>query len=188
MAKLLFALVVAAMLAAPAHARSGAPATAASSTAADPAVSAAVRKMLIAMDYPRILKASMSNFSESMRPVMEAGARHAIDNEPNLDDAQREQAIKDMEAALPQGVARLEAIFDDPVVINEMIEAMVPLYARTFTLHEIEQMAAYHASPVGKKAMTALPRLMDEAMEVVQRVLMPRVDAAAKSILKPVKK
>ena len=189
MTKLFFALLVAAMLSAPAHARSGAPAaSAAPSTAADSAVSAAVRKMLIAMDYQRILKASMGNFSESMRPIMEAGARHSIDNDPNLNEAQREQAIKDLDAALPQGVAKLEAILDDPVVINEMIEAMVPLYARTFTLQEIEQMTAYHSSPVGKKAMTALPRLMDEAMEVVQRVLMPRIDAATNSILKPVKR
>lgn len=152
------------------------------------AASAAVRKMLIAMDYHRVMKASMTQMSQSMPGIMASGAKAAVANDTRLTDAQRKQALKEIDVALPAAFAKLDAIFADPAIIDEMMEAMVPLYAGTFTVQEIEQLAAFHASPVGKKSLAAMPRLMAEGMKIGESVMLPRITAAMSEMNKSVKK
>ena len=175
-------MAVIALLASPVYAQT------ASAARVDPAASAAVRKMLTAMDYHRLMQTSMAQMAKSMPAMMASGAKAAIANDARLNDAQRAKAIKDMEKALPEAFAKLDAVFADPTLIDDMIDAMVPLYARTFTVSEIEQMAAYHASPVGRKALAAMPQLMAEGMKIGEQVMLPRLNAIMSGVVKPVTK
>ena len=181
MKKLFTVLIVAmSMLVLPAHAQTAAP--------VDPAASAAVRKMLTAMDYQRVMRESMKQMIKTMPSIMESGAKAAIANDARLNDAQRKQALTELETTLPAAFAKLDTMFADPTLVDEMIDAMVPLYARIFTVKEIEQMADFHSSPVGKKALAAMPQLMAEGMKIGERVMIPRINAVMSEVVKPVKK
>jgi hypothetical protein len=51
-------------------------------------------------------------------------------------------------------------------VFKEMI---IPLYDKYFTLDDLRGLSAFYASPLGKKAITVMPALMQEGMQVGMR-------------------
>lgn len=157
-------------------------------TPVDPATSAAVRKMLIVMDYRNVTKASIEQLAKSMPDMLASGAKAAIENDKRLNDVQRKEAIREAEKVLPLAFAKVNAIISDPAVIDEMIEAMIPVWARTFTVSEIEQLSALYGSPLGKKMLSSMPQMMSESMQASQRVLAPRINAVMSDVVKPSKK
>lgn len=60
-------------------------------------------------------------------------------------------------------------------MIPQMVEAMVPIYARTFTEAELEAMIAFYGSETGRgiieKTMTVMPEAMEAAMTVLPQLL-----------------
>lgn len=49
--------------------------------------------------------------------------------------------------------------------LDGLVEALVPVYDRHFSLEEIEGMIAFMETPVGKKMVAETPQLMVESME-----------------------
>jgi hypothetical protein len=47
---------------------------------------------------------------------------------------------------------------------EEFIELCVPIYAKYFTLEDIEQLLAFYKTPVGEKIISCLPQIMQESM------------------------
>ena len=60
-------------------------------------------------------------------------------------------------------------------MIPQMLEAMVPIYARTFTEEELEAMIAFYDSEMGRsilrKTMTSLPEANQAAMSVMPQLM-----------------
>ncbi|HEX8605922.1 MAG TPA: DUF2059 domain-containing protein, partial [Pseudoduganella sp.] len=70
----------------------------------------------------------------------------------------------------------INRMYADPALVDEMLEAMVPIYARHYTVDEMRQMAAFYKTPVGQKSLRLMPQLMSEGMQVGQRIMMPRMN------------
>ena len=51
---------------------------------------------------------------------------------------------------------------------NELVDRMVPVYSKHFTLEELEQLAAFYRSPLGKKLTSETPVLLKESMAIGQ--------------------
>jgi hypothetical protein len=49
---------------------------------------------------------------------------------------------------------------------DEMIEKMVPLYAKHFTEDELDELLAFYRSPIGRKTTETMPKVMQESMEL----------------------
>jgi hypothetical protein len=66
-------------------------------------------------------------------------------------------------------------MISDPALLDEIIAEMVPLYANTYSVAEIRQLAAFYQSPVGQKMLASMPKLMSEGLVISNRIIGPRV-------------
>lgn len=70
-----------------------------------------------------------------------------------------------------------------PAVINEMLEATIPVYQRHLTKADLDAMVAFYASPVGQKILHEQPAMVQESMEAssgiqqrVARAMFQKID------------
>jgi uncharacterized protein len=49
---------------------------------------------------------------------------------------------------------------------EDLLEKMVPLYAKHFTAADLDALLAFYKSPIGRKTVEAMPALMQESMEL----------------------
>jgi uncharacterized protein len=106
---------------------------------------------------------------------------------------QMQQAIKAAHPDTPDRVfevvrqvseEELTKAFDGP---NSLISQMVPLYAKYFTHDDIKGMLAYYDSDLGKKAIAAMPALLQDSMKISKAwaaAANPRIRAAINERLK----
>jgi hypothetical protein len=153
-----------------------APAFAAAPVAsADPQVVEATKQMLASMKLRDAMLASFQQIEQRVPAQMQASMSAAIKGNPKLTDEQKAEALKKLEASLPEAQARIHALLADPTLVDDMLAEMVPLYAETFTLDEIRQLSAFYATPVGQKMLAKMPELMGRSMEIGNRVMAPRL-------------
>jgi hypothetical protein len=152
-----------------------APAFAQTAPALDPATVAATKQMLDAMKVRELTAASFKQVVQVMPSQMRTMAAGAINNDPKLGPDQKKAALAKFEKSLPKLTAALDKMFSDPALVDEMIAEMVPLYARTYTLAEIEQLNSFYQSPLGQKMLANMPKLMAESMEISNRLMAPRI-------------
>ncbi len=181
-----FASVIALSGAAPAV--FAAPAAPPAADAVDPQISAAVRAMFEAMKYRDIMKATFAQMEVSLPQNMRAGAIAAVNADPKLDAKAKQAKLAEMEKAVPQVGAALHTLFSDPGLMEEMLDALVPIYARTYTLEEVRQMSAFYQSPVGQKMLATTPKLMGEGMAISNQIMAPRINKLMQSLTKDAKK
>ena len=153
------------------------PHVAAAVHASDPATTAAVKELLDSMKYRELLQASFAQMLTTMPTFMKQAATAAINADPKLSAEKKKQAMDKVERELPKAVESLRATLQDPKLIDELIAEMPPLYARYFTVQEIHQLADFYKTPVGAKMLSTMPQIMNESMQISQRVMMPRMQA-----------
>jgi len=149
-----------------------------------PANAAAVRELLDAMNYRTMWKASMEQMSKSMPNIMRQQIEATVKADASLNDAQRREALLNMEAELPKMAEVVNGVLSDPGLMVEMEGEMVALYSRYFSADELKQIAAYYRTPVGMKSMQLMPQVMAESMAISQRVTMPRIQKAMEQFRK----
>jgi hypothetical protein len=141
------------LLAAPAAAEpASAPPPAAT---ANPQAAALVRRYLAAIHFER----NMDAMQAAMLPVIVEQARRT---HPNL-TAEDQQMLVDV----VRRVMREK-------MLPKMIDRMVPIYAATFTIPELEAMVNFYESPVGRSIADKTPSLAPQSAEVT-RALMPEM-------------
>lgn len=83
-----------------------------------------------------------------------------------------------MEAALPTQRAsnpNIPAVFWDRFIARAraergaLIDSIVPVYDRHFTVEELREVLRFYETPVGRRMMLAMPDIMRESMVVGQR-------------------
>ena len=142
---------------------------------ADPAVVAATREMMASMKMRDVMLASMRQVDAQMPAQLRASMSASIDAAPDMSAEQKAGAHRKLDAALPALTAQMHATLTDPTLIDDILAEMVPLYAESYTLDEIRQLAAFYASPLGQKMLANMPTLMSRSMEISNRVMMPRI-------------
>lgn len=161
------ALVALTLLSAGAHAQTA--------PAPDTATEAAVRELLTSMKYRQMMDAAMQSMTKNMPNMILQMATNSINANSKLTDEQKKAELAKAAERIPGAIASMQVILNDPSLIDDIITEIVPLYARYFTVDEIHQLAAFYATPLGNKMMTVMPQIMNEAMQVGQRVVMPRI-------------
>jgi hypothetical protein len=178
MKKIALALCSALMFTLPSvHAQSAAP--------VDPATSAAIKELLVSMNYRELMKSSFAQLEKNMPAIMLQGATASINGNPRLSDADKKAAIEKATKEIPAVSAVFGETLQDPKLMDELFAEMTPLYARHFTAAEIKQMSAFYKTPVGKKMLSTMPQIMSESMQISQRVMMPRIGAAIEKLTPP---
>ena len=140
----------------------------------DPDTTKAVHALFSAMDYGDMVKKSIAEMLKSMPTWILNQATAEINANPKFNDEQKKAAIEGVTKNMPAIMVLTQTAFNDPTLIDDMLTETVPLYARLFTVAEIEQMAAFHRSPLGAKMLALTPKILSEGMMIGQRVMMPR--------------
>ena len=150
----------------------------------DPATVAAARELFESMKYREMMTSMMTQMSRnavsSMRPALEA----AINGDNKLDAAAKQQALEKFERKMPEIDKLMGEFMSDPTLVDEMLEQSIPLYARTYTVDEIHQIAAFYRSPVGAKMLSTMPRVTAELMQNTQGMMAKRMGPMMQRMMK----
>jgi hypothetical protein len=142
----------------------------------DPKAAAAARDLLDAMNYRATTAAAMKQMTANMPAMMRSGAENSIRNNPKLSEGEKTAKLAEVDKMVPQAVAAITKVLEDPKLADEMMAEVVPLYARYFSPDEMKQLAAFYRTPIGKKSLQVMPKLMGEGMQAGQRVIAPRIN------------
>jgi uncharacterized protein len=112
------------------------------------------------------LRTQMQTMMNTMMAQMKASVRQTL--------------RKNMPGATPDEVARAEQLMDEmlqePIPLNEMLDAMIPVYQRHLTRSDIDAIVAFYSSPVGLKMIRDMPAMMSEGMEAVNEITQKHMD------------
>ena len=110
---------------------------------------------------------------EPQNPAMFAAARGVLKASGAVDAmiAAMRAAIPSQRQATPQVPAEFWTHFDARMVEEAPIlaDSMAILYAKTFSLQELEGLTAFFNSPLGRKMVSAQPTLIAESAALGQR-------------------
>ena len=144
MKKILCSLGVCCLLAMPVFSK------AQQTTAADTPDKADVVKFLDLMHA----RSQMTQMLDGMAKQMKVGAEDGF-----------KQKVPD---ATPEQLAKLDKFCDAlfaSLPIDELIDAIVPIYQKHLTKSDLEAVTAFYASPAGQKILKELPAIMSESMQ-----------------------
>lgn len=71
--------------------------------------------------------------------------------------------------ATTEQLAKVDRLFDtifSALPVDEMMDAMVPIYQKHLTKSDLMAITAFYSSPPGQKILKELPGIMSEAMQV----------------------
>lgn len=154
------------------------PAFAQTAPALDPAAVQATRQMMAAMHAHDTMVQTLKVMEQAMPAQARASMVGALERNTTLTPQQKAEALDRFDKNLPAMMARTHATLDDPSLIDDLMAAMVPVYASTYTVDEIHQLTAFYESPVGQKLMAATPKVMGQVVEICRRVMQERVAKA----------
>ncbi len=70
--------------------------------------------------------------------------------------------------ATPEQLAKVDALFGDlfkSLPVDEMIEAIVPIYQKHLTKSDLTAATAFYSSPAGQRILKEMPAISSEAMQ-----------------------
>jgi hypothetical protein len=70
--------------------------------------------------------------------------------------------------ATPEQLAKVDAVFNElftSLPLDQMIDAIVPIYQKHLTKTDLTAIMAFYASPAGQKILTEMPAIMSESMQ-----------------------
>jgi hypothetical protein len=75
----------------------------------------------------------------------------------------RPEVARDLDAVMPLMLEGMSAR------VNEIVDEITALYARTFSVEELNAITAFYRSPVGQKFLLKLPAITQESMVIGQK-------------------
>lgn len=151
----------------------------------DPAAIAAAKEMFDSMKYRATMTNALQQMSQGMAAAIHNSAETVIKNDPRMSEQDKQAAIIKMEAELPARVERIQATLNDPTLVDDIIAETIPVWANTFTVDELHQIAAFYRTPLGERMLAAMPKLMGESMRMGQQIMARRISAALNNQPKP---
>jgi hypothetical protein len=90
-----------------------------------------------------------------------------------------QQLAKDLAKLPPDFESRMAKMTDEMLKnfpVNEMIEAMIPVYEKHWTKSDVQVMVAFYSTPTGQKILRELPATMAEAMQAMQPIIQKQMN------------
>ena len=79
------------------------------------------------------------------------------------------QMVGSMKGAMPNVPEEFWTKFMAGADTEELVEMIVPIYAKYFTEDEIKELRSFYETPLGRKVISTLPAVMQESMLAGQR-------------------
>jgi uncharacterized protein len=113
-----------------------------------PEAMAAARELIVTMRAADYFKTLMPAIMQQLKPAI-------VQNRPQVE--------RDYDAVIP---LLLDSMNER---VNEIIDQIAALYARTFSADELREVVAFYRGPTGQKFVQKLPLITQESMVIGQR-------------------
>ncbi len=84
-------------------------------------------------------------------------------------DQMIEQMLNSFKMSAPDVPAELWTGLRAEMKVDEVLELMLPLYAKYYSAEDLHAINNFYESPAGKRLLAKMPQLMHESMEVGQK-------------------
>lgn len=121
-------------------------------------------QVMTLLDLLQIRK-SMSLMMDGMKQAMKQGAEQAFRERVPDPTPKQLEALNGM----------VEDIMAD-MPLDEMIEAMVPIYRRHLGKSDLDEIIRFYSGPVGQKLLREQPQMMQEGMQAGMAIQQKRMD------------
>jgi len=121
-------------------------------------------QVMTLLDLLQIRK-SMALMMDGMKQAMKQGAEQAF-----------RERVPD---PTPKQLEALSAMVDDMMAdlpLDELLEAMVPIYRRHLSKSDLDEIIRFYAGPVGQKLLREQPQMMQEGMQAGMAIQQKRMD------------
>jgi hypothetical protein len=78
------------------------------------------------------------------------------------------QLIASFKVQMPQVPETFWTKFQQKMNTREMIDLIIPVYDKYYTLEDLKAVNAFYETPAGQKVLSTLPQLMQETMRIGQ--------------------
>ena len=186
---LIFPAVVNAQAKNPAPASTPAPApapvaAAPAPVAVTPEARAAIKELIETTKTRENLARTFQAMSQNLPPQMAQAMNVSIENNASLSAEQKQKVRANMNQPFEAAAKEAIAMINDPKIVEESIERMVPIYAKYYTPDEIRQITAFYKTPVGAKSLTVMPQVINESMQAGFAIFQPRLNALMEKTVK----
>jgi hypothetical protein len=117
------------------------------------------------------IRSRMVQMIDGMKGGMKTGAKAGLKEQ--LPNATPEQLAK------VDAVA--ETVFKD-FPIDEIVDAIIPIYQRHLTKADLESVIAFYSSPAGQRLLKEQPAMMAEGMKAGQDIMVKRIPDLTKRL------
>ena len=99
--------------------------------------------------------------------LLEMRIRELLEVSGSVDSSQQmmDQMTAYMRTSLPETSEEFER-FAAALDVDVLTERLIPVYAKYYSLEDIEAMIAFYKSPVGQRLLAVQPMVMQESMEI----------------------
>lgn len=122
-----------------------------------------IEKYYAAMHIRDLMKATMEATAKQMREITHAELK------------------KQAPEMTPEMIAKLDQVTDEvikSVDMEEMLQAMTPVYQKHLTKGDLEALVAFYSTPVGQKILREMPAITQEAMQAVSGIMQKEMEIA----------
>lgn len=141
---------------------------------AAPPSEASIRELMDTTGARANMAASLQNLAKALPQILRMRAETMVRNNPKLNEDQRKAEMANVERRMPIITAALQKDMNDPKMVDELYNQVVPLYARHFTQEDVKALTAFYRSPAGKKSLEVMPVLMGESAQAAQKIMQER--------------
>jgi uncharacterized protein len=141
---------------------------------AAPASEASIRELMETTGARANMAMSLQNLAKALPQILRARAEAMVRNNPKFNDEQRKAEMANVERRMPIITTALQKDLNDPKLVDELYNQVVPLYARHFTQEDVKALTAFYKSPTGKKSLEVMPVLMGESAQAAQKLVQER--------------
>ena len=128
--------------------------------AAESATRDQVLTLLETLQVRKTMAVMLENMKQIMKEATEKSFREKVPN------------------PTPRQLAALSGMVDDIVdaQLDDLLNAIIPIYQRHLTKTDIEEMIRFYSSPVGQKLLREQPQIIQESMQAGAAVQQRRMD------------
>lgn len=90
-----------------------------------------------------------------------------------------EQCQKDKDRLPADCEARVDKLLEDmfnQMPMDEMLQAMVPAYAKHFTKGDIDALIAFYSGPTGQKVLREMPAIVADSMQAAMPIMRKAIE------------
>lgn len=161
----------------------------AASAVVTPEQKAAVKDLLEAMNFKKMMSQMSAAMAQNMPQMMD---QMVGTSDTSMTVEQKAEARKLAAKSSETMSKSMVDIYNDPQIVQGMEDIMARAYGSNFAVEEIKAMTAFYASPAGKKMLAMQPQIMQQSMPEIMALITPRMkdlmSKMAKDITEQVKK